>query len=284
MTNPDAHDNPDADDIRDAVAKLSRTTRQRPAPAAPEPDPDSIPLEAEIAITGEMRKREPGGSSEPAPIYDDALRRAEAVLFSATEPLSAEQLSEVLPQDADVADVLMRLQSLYAGRGVVLVEVAGRWRFQTAGDLAFLFEETREEERKLSKAALETMSIIAYCQPVTRAEIEDVRGVAVSKGTLDTLLELKWIRHRGRRRSPGRPLTYGTTDAFLEHFGLDSLDSLPGKDDMRAAGLLSANIPDDFDMPRPSDSEADEDLIEIDEHLEETSDFVQDFTAGDEED
>ncbi len=285
MSDNAENNTPDAEDIRAAVAKLSRKARKRPVPAvAPSETADTpLPLEAEIAITGEVKRRDPANPSliDSAPIYDDALRRAEAVLFAAEEPLSAEQLTEILPQDADVADVLMRLQKMYDGRGVTLVEVAGRWRFQTAGDLSFLFEETRDEEYKLSKAAMETLAIIAYSQPVTRAEIEDVRGVAVSRGTLDALLEVKWIRLRGRRRSPGRPVTYGTTDAFLEHFGLDALESLPGKEEMRAAGLLSASIPDDFDMPRPSDSDADEDLIETVEEADDSAEFMHDFEADD---
>jgi segregation and condensation protein B len=123
---------------------------------------------------------------------------------------------------------------------VQLVELAGKWRFQTAPDLAFLFEETREQPKALSRAALETLAIIAYCQPVTRAEIEDVRGVAVSSGTLDILMEAGWVRPRGRRRTPGRPVTFGTTESFLIHFGLDAIDSLPGRDELKASGLLSA--------------------------------------------
>jgi len=127
--------------------------------------------------------------------------------------------------------------------------VAGKWRFQSAPDLGFLFVEERQEQKKLSQAALETLAIIAYGQPVTRAEVEAVRGVAVSKGTLDTLMEAGWIRIKGRRKTPGRPVTYGTTDAFLEHFGLESLAVLPGKADLEAEGLLSDVVPDDFSLP-----------------------------------
>jgi segregation and condensation protein B len=179
----------------------------------------------------------------------DAMRRAEAVLFAAGEPLDAEALSEALPQGIEAADVLMALKSQYQGRGVELVEVAGKWRFQSAPDLDFLFVEERQEQKKLSQAALETLAIIAYGQPVTRAEVEAVRGVAVSKGTLDTLMEASWIRIKGRRKTPGRPATYGTTDAFLEHFGLESLAVLPGKADLEAEGLLSDVVPDDFSLP-----------------------------------
>ncbi len=185
----------------------------------------------------------------------DALRRAEAVLFAAGEPISADELSKVLPEGIDAAEILMTLKEAYDRRGVNLVEVDGRWRFQTARDLSHLFTEYREEDRKLSSAALETLSIIAYCQPVTRAEIEDVRGVAVSKGTLDILLECGWVRMRGRRRTPGRPVTYGTTSEFLEHFGLDNLDNLPGKSEFLAAGLLDSAMPANFEMPKPSDED-----------------------------
>ncbi|ACT59087.1 chromosome segregation and condensation protein, ScpB [Hirschia baltica ATCC 49814] len=225
--------------------------------------------------------------SDPVEIGIDALRRAEAILFATTIPIAAGELVEMLPPGVDVADILMQLQKTYAGRGIQLMEIAGGWRFQTAPDLAFLFEETREEEKKLSKAAMETLSIIAYCQPCTRAEIEDVRGVAVSKGTLDVLLEMDWIKLRGRRKTPGRPVVYGTTNAFLEHFGIDGLDSLPGREEMKAAGLLSANIPDDFDMPRPSESEADEDLLEIIDSIEdgltEPAEFHTDFSKEDDQ-
>lgn len=177
----------------------------------------------------------------------EALRRAEAVLFAAGEPLSAEQISEVLPQDADAAQVLMSLKAAYANRGVNLVEVAGKWRFQTAEDLSYLFVEERHEQKKLSQAALETLAIIAYGQPVTRAEIEAVRGVAVSKGTVDQLMEAGWVRIKGRRKTPGRPVTYGTTDDFLEHFGLESLEILPGRAELEAGGLLSDVVPDGFE-------------------------------------
>ena len=177
----------------------------------------------------------------------EALRRAEAVLFAAGEPLSAEQIAETLPQGADAAEVLMALKAAYAHRGVNLVEVAGKWRFQTAEDLSYLFVEERHEQKKLSQAALEMLAIIAYGQPVTRAEIEAVRGVAVSKGTIDQLMEAGWVRIKGRRKTPGRPVTYGTTDDFMEHFGLESLDLLPGRAELEAGGLLSDVVPEDFD-------------------------------------
>jgi segregation and condensation protein B len=198
-------------------------------------------------------------SLEPA----QTEREVEALLFAAGGPLSDKDLAERLPEGADVAGAIAALQARYHGRGVELACVAGRWRFQTAGDLAWLMTEEREEPRRLSKAAQETLAIIAYHQPVTRAEIEAVRGVQASKGTLDVLLELGLVRMRGRRRTPGRPVTYGTTDAFLEHYGLASLGDLPGMAEMKAAGLLSLDLPADFTVPNPEALAADEDPLEL---------------------
>lgn len=214
----------------------------------------------------------------------EGMRRAEAVLFAAGEPLSAEQVATLLPQGLEAAEVLMALQAEYRGRGVELVEVAGKWRFQSAADLDFLFVEERHEQKKLSQASLETLAIIAYGQPVTRAEVEAVRGVAVSKGTIDTLMETGWIKIKGRRKTPGRPVTYGTTDAFLEHFGLESLSVLPGKADLEAEGLLADVVPDDFQLPGEEGLDESEDpevevitgVLEVDE--EETG-FVTDYLA-----
>lgn len=181
----------------------------------------------------------------------DAERQIEALLFAAAGPLSLEDMAKRLPAAADVEAAIAALQKTYEGRGVELACVAGRWRFQTAQDLAFLMTQEREEPRRLSKAAQETLAIIAYHQPVTRAEIEAVRGVQASKGTLDVLLELGLVRMRGRRRTPGRPVTYGTTDAFLEHYGLANLGDLPGAADMKAAGLLTLDLPPGFEVPNP---------------------------------
>src|SRR5437764_4460001 len=178
-------------------------------------------------------------------------REIEALLFAAAGPLSEAALAKRLPEGADVAGAIEALRTRYAGRGVELVCVAGRWRFQTAADLAWLMTDEREEPRRLSRAAQETLAIIAYHQPVTRAEIEAVRGVQASRGTLDVLLELGLVRMRGRRRTPGRPVTFGTTDAFLEHYGLASLADLPGMAEMKAAGLLSLDLPADFAVPNP---------------------------------
>jgi segregation and condensation protein B len=198
------------------------------------------------------------GVSDPA----DTEREVEALLFAAAGPLSDADLAKRLPEGADVSGAVTALQARYEGRGVELVCVAGRWRFQTAQDLAWLMTDERDEPRRLSKAAQETLAIIAYHQPVTRAEIEAVRGVQASKGTLDVLLELGLVRMRGRRRTPGRPITYGTTDAFLEHFGLASVGDLPGAAEMRAAGLLSLDLPADFAVPDPNALGADEDPLE----------------------
>jgi segregation and condensation protein B len=204
---------------------------------------------------------EPGSAPAKQPSAD-AVRAAEALLFAGGAPLRAPALAEKLGPDVDVAAVLMRLKQDYAGRGVELVETGEGWRFQSAPDLSGLFSETREAPKKLPRAALETLAVIAYHQPVTRAEVEDIRGVSLSRGTLDFLLELGWVRPRGRRRTPGRPLTYGTTDLFLGHFGLPSLDSLPGKDDLKGMGLLDPRAAAALDVPEPSDGlAADEDPL-----------------------
>jgi len=166
------------------------------------------------------------------------LRLLEAILFASAQPLAEKDLKARLPDETDVPRLLRTLAAQYAGRGVNLVQRGGTWVFRTAPDLAEALTLETVEHRKLSRAAVETLAVIAYHQPVSRAEIEEIRGVAVSKGTLDVLLEAGWIRPRGRRRTPGRPLTWGTSDAFLDHFGLENLKDLPGIEDMRAAGLL----------------------------------------------
>ena len=168
------------------------------------------------------------------------LRVLEALLFAASGPLDEASMAELLPPGAEVKVLLAELEATYAGRGVNLVRVANRWSMRTAEDLSYLLRRDVEVNRKLSRAAIETLSIIAYHQPVTRAEIEEIRGVATSRGTLDILLEAGWIKPRGRRRTPGRPATWVTTTGFLDHFGLESLDDLPGVSDLRAAGLLDS--------------------------------------------
>jgi len=181
------------------------------------------------------------------------LRMAEALLFASAEPLDAKTLSASLPSGADVPAILSRLYKDYEGRGVTLVCVAEKWQFRTATDLAFLLRKEQPEQRRLSRAAIETLAIVAYHQPVTRAEIEDIRGVALSKGTIDALMEVGWVKIRGRKRTPGRPVTYGTTEAFLVQFGLENVSHLPGMDELNAAGFLDAIPPSGFDVPSPSD-------------------------------
>jgi segregation and condensation protein B len=184
------------------------------------------------------------GLSGPEPLkeadieYQNLIRMVEALLFAAAEPLDDATLASRLPQDAPLEKLLASLRQSYAPRGVNLIQVAGRWAFRTAPDLAFLMEKERKVSRRLSKASLETLAIVAYHQPVTRAEIEDIRGVSVNRGTLDLLMEAGWVRMMGRRRSPGRPVTYGTTDGFLEHFGLPAIGDLPGMDELKATGLV----------------------------------------------
>ncbi|MBT5185468.1 MAG: SMC-Scp complex subunit ScpB [Kordiimonadaceae bacterium] len=168
----------------------------------------------------------------------EQMRICEALLFASDRPLSSIALAEQLPEGSDVGAILIELQSKYETSGVNLVEVAGKWMFQTADDLSFLLRKEEQKERKLSRAAVETLAIIAYHQPVTRAEIEEIRGVGVSKGTLDVLMEATWVRPVGRRRTPGRPMTYGTSEDFLVHFGLNSVKDLPGLSELKAAGFL----------------------------------------------
>jgi segregation and condensation protein B len=193
------------------------------------------------------------------------LRMAEALLFAATEPLDEATLAKRLPEGADIPATLATLAEQYRDRGVNLSQVAGRWAFFTAPDLSGLLQEFRQATRKLSRAAIETLAIIAYYQPITRAEIEEVRGVSLSQGTLDVLIETGWVRLRGRRRTPGRPVTYGTTDDFLVHFGLLALDDLPGIEELKAAGLLDLNAVPATPSPGGAGDTATEDPLDADE-------------------
>jgi segregation and condensation protein B len=195
----------------------------------------------------------------------EELRLLEAMLFASAEPLDEKSLAARLPQDVDVHEALVRLQEEYATRGVNLVRIGGKWTFRTANDLSWLLSKESIETRKLSRAAIETLAIIAYHQPVTRAEIEELRGVSTSKGSVDVLLETGWIRPRGRRKTPGRPLSYGTSEAFLSHFGLDAVGDLPGLEELKGAGMLDGRLPPEFSVPMPSDDPAlrdDEDPLE----------------------
>jgi segregation and condensation protein B len=196
----------------------------------------------------------------------EAMRIAEALLFAAAEPLAEKDIERRMPRGIGAAAVLDALKAEYASRGVNLIRVNDKWMFRTASDLAWLLATGEIEEKRLSRAALETLAIVAYHQPVTRAEIEDIRGVAISKGTLDILLETGWVRLRGRRRAPGRPVTYGTTEAFLIHFGLEAIGDLPGLEELKGAGLFDGRLPQDFGIPEPSDDLA---LAEDEDPLEE---------------
>ncbi len=205
------------------------------------------------------------GDRDRAEERAEELRILEALLFAAEEPLDEKVLAARMPAGVDVRALLLYLQEDYASRGVNLVRVGGKWSLRTAGDLAWLLTKESVVTRKLSRAAVETLAIVAYHQPVTRAEIEEIRGVTTSKGTLDVLLETGWIRLRGRRKAPGRPVTYGTTEAFLSHFGLDVLGDLPGLDELKGAGLIEGTLPSGFAIPVPSD---DPSLREDEEPLE----------------
>lgn len=197
------------------------------------------------------------------PPPSDAVRLAEALIFCASTPVTEADLAARLPSGTDMRAVLAEIAGAYADRGLVLARVAGGYAFRTAPDLAPALRGGVPEPRRLSRAALETLAIVAYHQPVTRAEIEEIRGVTTSKGSLDLLLETGWVRLRGRRRTPGRPVTYGTTPAFLDHFGLDAVSDLPGLDELKGLGLLEGRLPAGFRVPQPGDAaSADEDPID----------------------
>ncbi|WP_158809008.1 SMC-Scp complex subunit ScpB [Beijerinckia sp. L45] len=204
--------------------------------------------------------------------FAEAVRVAEALLFAATEPVPESEIAKRLPEGTAIGSVLAKLKADYSSRGVVLVRVGAKWIFRTADDLGWLLSSSAREVKKLSRAAMETLAIIAYHQPTTRAEIEDIRGVAISKGTLDVLLETGWVKLRGRRRVPGRPITYGTTDGFLLHFGLESIGDLPGLDELRGAGLFDGRLPSTFAIPMPQDGDLrhDEDPLDAEETVEDT--------------
>jgi len=184
------------------------------------------------------------------------MRLLEALLFAAAVPLDEKTLGSRLPEDVDLKASLRALQAEYSTRGVNLVRIAGKWTFRTAGDLSWLLTKEATVPKKLSRAAIETLAVIAYHQPVTRAEVEEIRGVVMSKGTFDVLMETGWIKPRGRRKVPGRPITYGTTEEFLSHFGLEELGNLPGLEELKGSGLLDNRLPPGFAVPMPSDDPA----------------------------
>ncbi|MFK7902334.1 MAG: SMC-Scp complex subunit ScpB [Nitratireductor sp.] len=198
----------------------------------------------------------PNSDSEPLDANaQEQIRMLEAIIFASSDPVSEKALKERLPEDADLKLLLEELQKLYASRGVNLVKIGKNWAFRTADDLGFILQKETVDVKKLSRAALEVLATISYHQPVTRAEIEEIRGVATSKGTLDVLMETEWVKMRGRRKTPGRPVTYGTTDQFLDHFGLEELKDLPGLEELKGAGMLQSQLPANFKVPQPYDSD-----------------------------
>ena len=200
-------------------------------------------------------------------------RMVEALLFAAAEPLDHRTIAARLPAGADIPAVIDRLTEDYSTRGVTLQKIDKKWRFVTASDVAHVLEIEKVAPRRLSRAALETLAIIAYHQPCTRADVEDVRGVQVAKGSLDQLLEIGWVKMRGKRKDvPGRPTLYGTTDDFLQHFGLETVTDLPGLGDLKAAGLLDARLPPGFAVPSPVDGDDADDVEDT-----EDGEFIQDF-------
>jgi segregation and condensation protein B len=219
------------------------------------------------APKGPVLKEVPAVEKSPrTAVMVEAIRIAEALVFAAESPIEESDIAKRLPEGVKVADVMRELRTDYEGRGVNLVRVAKKWIFRTAADLGWLLSRETQQQKKLSRAALETLAIVAYHQPVTRAEIEDIRGVAISKGTIDVLMETGWVRLRGRRKAPGRPVTYGTTDEFLMHFGLEGVTDLPGLDELKGAGLFDGRLPPGFGVPTPNDSA---ELTEDEEPLEE---------------
>jgi len=221
---------------------------------------------ASSSLPNEDTEFEDGVATRDAVFFRDK-RIVEALLFASERPLAVEDFRFHLGKKAQIDAILAQLAADFAPRGVNLKNVAGKWVLRTAEDLGYLLIREKHEPRKLSRAAMETLAIVAYHQPVTRAEIEDIRGVATSKGTLDVLLETGWVRLRGRRKAPGRPVTYGTTEAFLVQFGLQAITELPGLAELKGAGFFDGRLPANFNVPEPSDSselQADEDPLEED--------------------
>lgn len=195
-----------------------------------------------------------------APPMAEQERMVEAILFASADPVTVRELNDRLPHGCDAAEALVYLRKRYEGRGVSVVKVGDAWAIRTAGDLGFLMQKETVEVRKLSRAAIETLAIIAYHQPVTRAEIEEIRGVTVSRGTIDLLIEMEWIRFGRRRMTPGRPVTFVVTQNFLDHFGLESARDLPGIKELRAAGLLENRLPPGA-IPGPTVQDDDDDEV-----------------------
>lgn len=223
---------------------------------------------AEAVVDMDDDAEEVVGDDEPTidpETWNKYLKVTEALLFASAEPLTERVLANRLPEDADIKGLLKALRLIYADRGVNLVRAGVSWAFRTSPELADYLNKEVEVARKLSRAAIETLAILAYHQPVTRAEIEEIRGVSISKGTLDVLMEEEWIKPRGRRQTPGRPLQWGTTDSFLDHFGLETIRELPGVDELKAAGLLDAS-------PAINAYRATADMFGVNEEDDETGD------------
>ena len=227
--------------------------------------------ERRIIPHNELKARAQGKSGEKADaetraeVRPEHLRLLEALLFAAAVPLDEKTLAARLPEDIDLRVSLRALQAEYAPRGVNLVRIGNKWTFRTASDLSWLLTKEAVVPKKLSRAATETLAVVAYHQPVTRAEVEEIRGVVMSKGTFDVLMETGWIRPRGRRKTPGRPITYGTTEDFLSQFGLEALSDLPGLEELKGSGMLDNRLPPGFAVPMPSDDpqlREDEDPLE----------------------
>jgi len=197
-----------------------------------------------------------------APPMAEQERMVEAILFATAEPVSVKELTGRMPHGCDPAEALVHLRKRYEGRGVQVVKIGDAWAVRTASDLGFLMQKETVEVRKLSRAAIETLAIVAYHQPVTRAEIEEIRGVSVSRGTIDQLIELEWIRFGRRKMTPGRPVTFVVTEGFLDHFGLENARDLPGLKELRSAGLLDNRLPPGTELPEP-DSDEDENQSEM---------------------
>ena len=221
-------------------------------------------LEAKVLPFPHLLEDEAGAAADTLRM----VRIVEAMVFASSKPVAEKAIADRLSEGADISKLLQDVQQAYANRGVNLVRVGEAWAFRTADDLSFLLQKEAVKTRKLSRAALEVLAIIAYHQPVTRAEVEEVRGVVTSKGTLDVLMETGWVRMRGRRKTPGRPVTYGTTLEFLDHFGLEQIRDLPGMDELKGSGLLQSQVPANFAVPVPNDDDDlqdDEDPFTLDD-------------------
>jgi len=193
---------------------------------------------------------------------NDQVRIVEALLFASPDPLDKKTLSEKLPENTNIDEIINKIEDMYQNRGFELKKIGNKFMFKTSGDLSFIMQREAKAQRKLSKAAIETLAIIAYHQPVTRAEIEDIRGVTVSSGTIDTLLQMNWVKIKGRRKVPGNPIAYGTTEEFLVHFDLQSIKDLPDMQELKSMGLLDNNLPPDL---YPENLLNNDDIEEIDD-------------------